>query len=62
LELTGTILQTHVYDIHLTAGINEKVKKRVQNSYQLQDIIYEEDVPNYDITNATHNTILSTEK
>ena len=55
------ILQTHVYDIHLRAGINEKLKKLIRNSYQLQDIIHEEDVPYYNITNTAHNTILSTE-
>jgi len=29
---------------------------RVQNSCQLQDIIYEEEVPYYNITNTAHKT------
>jgi hypothetical protein len=57
-----TILQTCVYDIQLTAGINEKLNKRIQNSHQLQDIIYEEDVSYYNITYTAHDIILSTEK
>ena len=53
LQLKDATLQTHVNDIHLTTEFKNKQKLRIQNSYQLQDIIYKEDVQYYNITTTT---------